>query len=150
MRDIAGVVRRARPLATAYTRDGLDPALRERVMVAVSRVNSCRGCTFVHERWAGRAGVAAEDLRAIDLGDIANLDARSRAAVAYAAALAEGRFRKPVDPNLAAGAREHLTPDELAAVDAVARAMALANLSSNTLEDLFDRTRRRCRPEVRG
>jgi len=146
VRDVVGVARRARPLATAYTRAGLDPALRERVMVAVSRVNSCRGCTYVHERWAGRAGVTAEDLQAIGLGELANLDERSRAAVAYAAALAEARFRGPIAPDLAAGASEHLTPGELAAVDAVARMMALANLSSNTIEELVDRAKQRCRP----
>lgn len=108
-------------------------------MVAVSRVNSCRGCTFVHERWAGRAGVTADDLQAIDLGDLENLDKRSRTAVAYAAALAEARFREPIAADLAACAGDQLTPDELAAVDAVARAMAFANLSANTLEELLGR-----------
>ena len=103
-------------------------------MVAVSRVNSCRGCTFVHERWAGRAGVTADDLQAIDLGDLEDLDKRSRAAVADAAALAEARFREPIAADLTACAGDQLTPDELAAVDAVARAMAFANLSANTLE----------------
>ncbi len=139
VRDVVGVARRARPLAGAYSGRGLDPALRERVMVAVSHVNACRGCTFAHERWAGRAGVSAEDLRAIGLGDLEDLDERSRVAVAYAAALAEARFREPVAADLAARASDRLTPGELAAVDAVARAMALANLSSNTFEGLLGR-----------
>jgi AhpD family alkylhydroperoxidase len=134
--DFVGVVRRAWPLANAYLRGGLDPALRERVMVAVSRVNACRGCTFVHERWARRAGVTSDDLQAIGLGDLGALDARDRAAVAYAAALAEGRFRGPIATDLAAGVRDQLTPGELAAVDALARVMALANLSANTAEGL--------------
>lgn len=108
-------------------------------MVAVSHVNSCRGCAYVHERWAGRAGVSSEDLHAIGLGDLGDLDDRSRAAVGYAAALAEGQFRRPVATDLAAAAGDRLTPDELAAVDAVARAMALANLSANTIEGLFGR-----------
>ena len=140
VRELAEVVRRTRPLAAAY-RGGLEPDLRERVMVAVSRVNSCRGCTFVHEGWAGRAGVSQDELEAIGMGDLGELDARNRAAVAYAAALAEARFREPVPADLAAGAAEHLSPDELTAVDAVARGMALANLSANTLEDLFGRVR---------
>ena len=141
IRDLLGVTRRARPLAAAYLRGGVDPKLRERVMVAVSRVNSCRGCTFVHERLATRAGVSSDDLEAIGLGDLGALDDRSRAAVAYAAALAETRFRGPIPADLAASAANHLTPDQLAAVDAVARAMALANLSANTAEELVDRLR---------
>jgi AhpD family alkylhydroperoxidase len=110
-------------------------------MVAVSRVNSCRGCTFVHERWASRAGVTAADLQAIGLGDLGVLNDRDWAAVAYAAALAEARFRGPIAADLAASVSDQLTPDELAAVDAVARMMALANLSTNTAEQLFDRFR---------
>jgi AhpD family alkylhydroperoxidase len=140
-RDLVAVALRARPLATAYLRGGLDPDLRERVMVAVSRVNSCRGCTFVHERWASRAGVAPDDLEAIGLGDLGGLDDRNRAAVAYAAALAEARFREPIPAELATSAAYHLEPDELASVDAVARAMALANLSANTVEEVCRRLR---------
>ncbi len=109
-------------------------------MVAVSRVNSCRGCTFAHERWASRVGVSAEDLEAIDSGDLEDLDDRSRAAVAYAAARAEARFRPPLAADLASGVGD-LTPDEIAAVDAVARAMTFANLSANTAERLFGRVR---------
>ena len=110
-------------------------------MVAVSRVNSCRGCTFVHENWAKRAGVSQDDVEAIGLGDLGDLDDRNRAAVAYAAALAEGRCRRPVPADLAASAADRLAPDELAAIDAVARAMALANLSANTVEELLGRLR---------
>lgn len=110
-------------------------------MVAVSRVNSCRGCTFVHERWANHTGVTPVELQAIDLGDLGDLDERNRAAVAYAAALAEARFRGPIAADLAADASNHLTPDELTAVDAVACAMAFANLSVNSLEELFSRLR---------
>ncbi len=137
--DVLGVARRARPLLGTYARGDLDPALRERVMVAVSHVNACRGCTYVHERWADRAGVSAADLEAIGIGDLEALDERDRAAVAYAAALAEARFREPVDPELAAAAARHLSPRELAAVEAVARMMAVANLTASTTEELLDR-----------
>ena len=124
--------RLATPGTDAYLRGGLDPALRERVMVAVSRVNACQGCTYVHESWARRAGVTADDLQAIGREDLGRLDDRDRAAVAYAAALAEARFRGPIGAGLAAGVDDHLTPRELAAVDAVARMMAFANLVANT------------------
>ena len=140
--------------SATYARGDLDPALRERVMVAVSRVNACRGCTYVHERWADRAGVSAADLEAIGLGDLDALDERDRAAVAYAAALAEARFRAAGRPRAAAAAARHLTPRELAAVEAVARMMAVANLTASTTEELLDRCpvrtrRRRSRPVSR-
>jgi len=81
--DIAGLWMRAPVLAGAYLGRRLDSGLRERVMVAVSRVNSCAGCTRGHERWALRAGVCAAELEAIGLGDLTQLDDRSRTAVVY-------------------------------------------------------------------
>lgn len=103
-------------------------------MVAVSRVNACRGCTFVHERWAARAGVSAEELEATGLGDFVDLDERSRAAVLFARARAESRFRRPVPAEIAANAAARLTARELEAVEAVARMIALANLTASTIE----------------
>ncbi len=141
--DVAGVLRRARPLAGVYLGRQLDRELRERVMVAVSRVNACRGCTRVHERWAIHAGVSAEEVAAIGLGDMAPLDDRSRVAVVYAAALAERRFRSPPPRAIAIAAAEHLSKGEIAAVEAVARAMALANLSVSTTEAVCGRLRLR-------
>ncbi len=142
---IVGVLRRAGPLAAVYLRGRLDPELRERVMVAVSRVNACRGCTFVHERWATRSGVTPDELAAIGLDDLATLDDRSRAAVLYATARAESRFSVPVPPDVAEEAASRLSPRELDAVEAIAQAMALANLSASTVAALGSRVQRSAR-----
>ncbi len=131
--DIVGLWLRAPTLAAVYLREALDPTLRERIMVAVSRVNACAGCTAVHERWAIRVGVPSSDLEALGLGDLARLDDRSRAAIVYATALAEDRFRGSPDGELIASASRYLTASDLRAVEAVARMIALANLSANTL-----------------
>ena len=81
-RFTGGVLRRSRALGDVYLRGRLRADDRERIMVAVSRVNSCEGCTRVHERWALRAGVSDEELRSLEIGDLAGLDARGRAAAA--------------------------------------------------------------------
>ena len=130
--DLTEVVLRGRLLAHAYT-GGLDSELRERVMVAVSQVNACGGCTRVHWRWALRAGVSSAELEALRAGDFEQLDARSRAAVHYAVERAEHRFEGSASAGIEESAREHLSARELEEIDAVARAMALANLSLNTL-----------------
>jgi len=135
--DVAAVVRRVGPLAAVFLHGRLDRRERERIMVAVSRVNACRGCTFAHQRWALHAGVSTEELRAIELGELAPLHDRSRAAVAYATALAEHRFHRPPPDDIAAAATLHLSPTERAAIEAVARLMALANLSANTAEAIL-------------
>lgn len=134
--DVAALAKSSVPLLRAY-RGGVEPALRERVMVAVSRANACQGCTRVHERWALRSGVTDDELRAIGLADLAALDEHSRAAVVYATERAERRFRAPPSPEVEQVARNHLSPAALEQVDAVARAMALANLSLNTLSAMI-------------
>jgi len=131
--DVLALCRQAPPLAAAYLGGDLDASLRERVMVAVSRVNACAGCTAVHERWALHAGVSTHELDAIGLGDLAELDERNRAAIVYATTRAEARFRGAPDPELVALVRRHLTTGELRATEAVARMIAIANLSANTL-----------------
>ena len=102
-------------------------------MVAVSQVNACAGCTRVHERWALRAGVSSTELEALHTGDLEHLDPRSRAAVSYAVARAQRRFAGSASEGIESSAREHLSVRELKEIEAVARAMALANLSLNTL-----------------
>lgn len=72
-----GVWVRAPRLWSAYL-GGLDRGVRERVMVAVSRANACAACTAVHERWALRSGITDDELDAIGLGELAQLDHRSR------------------------------------------------------------------------
>ncbi len=139
--DLAGVLRRAATLAGVYLRGDLDAETRERVMVAVSRVNACSGCSRVHQRWALRTGVSADELESIGLDDLAALDERSRAAILYATAAAEARFRRPIPAEVTAYAAEVLTSSELTAVDAVARAMTLANLSVNTTEAILASSR---------
>jgi AhpD family alkylhydroperoxidase len=145
VRELASLACRVRPLAEVYLRGRLDAAERERIMVAVSRVNACRGCTFVHQRWALRAGVTAEELDAIGLGDLAAFDPRSRAAVVYAAALAEHGFRRSPPKDIAAAAALQLTPADASAIEAVARLMALANLSANTASTALSSIRARVR-----
>lgn len=131
--DIARLSARLPVLVRVYRDGTLDRTTRERVMVAVSRVNTCAGCTVVHEQWALRAGVTPAELEAIGLGDLVRLDDRSRAAIIYAAALAEARFRAALDEELLASVRPHLTSLELRSVEAVTRLIALANLVANGL-----------------
>ena len=72
--------------------------------------------------------MSSEELEAIGLGDLAALDERSRAAVVYASALAEGRSRRPIAPEIAAAAAEHLSV-EVAARARTSHASALTGRS---------------------
>jgi len=108
-------------------------------MVAVSQANRCRECARVHRRWALRAGVSESELDALRAGEHEHLDPRSRAAVSYAVDLAQKRFAGSASPEAGEAreaARKHLSARELNQVEAIARAMTLANLTLNTLTKL--------------
>ena len=137
-KEAAAVLGSRRALADVYLRGRLSGREREHIMVAVSRVIACSGCTFVHERWALRAGATDDELRALQRGELTRLDGRSRAGVAYAMARAEAQF----DDASRAAAPSALTARDVAAVDAVARAMTFANLTVNTAEASWVRLRR--------
>jgi AhpD family alkylhydroperoxidase len=135
LQDAGALLRCLASLGRVYLRRTLDRAVREKVMVAVSDVNACAGCTAIHQRWALRTGVTATELEAIGLGELTRLDNRSRTAVIYATALAEGRFRTPVDHEVLMAVRGELTSTEISAVEAIARLIAFANLTTNALRE---------------
>ena len=131
--ELRAVARSTVALWGAYG-GGLNPQVRERVMLAVSRENSCSACALVHERWARRTGVPAADLDALRRAEPARLDPASAVAVAYATERARSRFQQPASAAATAALAEQLGHGAVAHVDAVARAMALANVTVNTLK----------------
>ena len=137
-RSVGGVVRASVPLARAY-RGSIDAALRERVMVAVSEANSCAGCSRVHQRLAVRAGVPDEDLEALGLGELAELDERSRVAIVFAVDRSRSGFSGEPPPEVLEAATGCFTATEIEEVEAVARAMTLANLTVGTTTALRSR-----------
>jgi len=129
--DIDALVRAGPRLLSIYLTARLEPALRECVMVAVSRANACARCTRVHEAWALRAGVPTEELEQLGAGELAAIRGEHRPAVVYAAALAEARF-KVISPDAQAVADEHLEPGRQRDIEAIARLISFANLSVNS------------------
>ncbi len=51
---------------------GLDPAFRERVMLAVTQVNDCRFCIHAHGKMAREAGLPPDEVRALLGGSFAD------------------------------------------------------------------------------
>lgn len=72
------------------SRGGLiTPAFRERLMLAVTSVNRCRYCTFMHTRLALSEGIAGEELKAILDGKMEGCPVEEIAALEYALHWAE-------------------------------------------------------------
>lgn len=143
IRDLTGLARVSPDLWRVY-RGGTSPALRERIMVAVSRANACAGCSRVHQRWAVRAGVTDDELEALGLDELARLNPADRAAVVYAVERSTAGFPGPVgapseDPEINAAISRYFTDEEIRQIDAVARSITFANLTVGTTEALRTR-----------
>ena len=103
---------------------GVDPRVRERVILAVTEVNGCRYCAWIHGSW--------QDY----LGDRGAEDAEE-ALVVYARACADAGV--PLDP---APLREHLPPEAVQAVRATVAQIEVSNLVGNTVDGLLARVTR--------
>jgi AhpD family alkylhydroperoxidase len=115
-------------LLSSYTRPNvLDPRTRERVILAVTEVNGCRYCAWIHGNWADF------------LGDgISRLDAEE-AVLTYARACADAG--KPLDP---APLRERGLPAaSVQAVRATVAQIEVSNLVGNTVDGLIARLTRK-------
>jgi len=67
----------------------LDGSLRERLMLAVTEVNACRFCSFIHTKRALKEGLSDEEVGALLGGNLENVPEEQRTAVLYAQHWAE-------------------------------------------------------------
>lgn len=138
LRDGAELAARGPTLARVYLLRGVVPRLRERVWLAVSGVNRCRYCLFVHGAWARRNGVGDREVDALVAGR-PDPDAQSdEAAVTYMQAWAERDFRAA--PAEVAAWFEDVFPRPMRErLMAVARMANFANRTGNTFDALLSR-----------
>lgn len=114
-------------LLASYAPGGpLDPRTRERVILAVTEVNGCRYCAWIHGSWADFLGGEDEEVEA------------EEALLAYARACADAG--EPLDP---APLADDLPPDAIRAVRATVAQIEVSNLVGNTVDGLLARLTRR-------
>jgi hypothetical protein len=113
-------------LISSYLPGGaIDGRTRERIILAVTEVNGCRYCAWIHGAW--------QDL----LGDVPTADA-DEALLTYARACADAG--RPLDP---APLADVLPPEALRAVRATVAQIEVANLVGNTADGLIARATRK-------
>jgi AhpD family alkylhydroperoxidase len=130
-------------LIAALFRPKISPALREKVMLAVTSVTDCRYCQWGHTHWAMAHGVSLDEVNQILGHQTASLAARDpaeAAAILFAQHYAEHPSR--VDPAAVANLREHFSDAQVAELVAYVRAITLGSLTGNTLDAVIDRFRR--------
>jgi len=109
---------------------GVDPALRERVILHVSAINTCAVCTAFHVRSAKRIGLDGDDIAAACALDLGGRDERTRAALRYAELRTLDLERD--HPDEVARFEALFSPDERAAIRATVDLFTFNNRFNNT------------------
>jgi AhpD family alkylhydroperoxidase len=111
---------------------GVDPALRERIILHVSAVNTCRVCTAFHVRSARRIGLDEADIAEACALDLGARDERTRAALRYAELRTLDLERD--HPDEVATFEAIFTPPEQRAIRATVDLFTFNNRFNNTWE----------------
>ena len=128
-------------LHAALTRQNVPRTLSEKIMLAVTRVNGCRYCSYAHARLALQAGVTETELCDLLTGEFGHIPPHERTALLFAQHYAEqgdrydaGAWQKLEDTYGADAARDMLVHIRL---------ITFANLYGNTFDALLERLRLR-------
>lgn len=110
---------------------------RERLMLAVTSVNECRYCSYVHARSALREGVKADEVEALLCGSVEGCPVEEGTALLYAIHFSEERGRPDGE------ARERVVsaygPERAAAIERALRMIYAGNMLGNTVDWLMHR-----------
>ncbi len=123
----------------------VDRPFMRRIMLAVTRVNGCRYCSYWHSRQALRGEMSEEEVRGLLDGDLGSVPAEQLPAILFAQHYAETAghpepesWRRLVETYGVEAANDVLT---------YIRMITLGNLLGNTFDALLSRLRGRPAPE---
>ncbi len=93
-----------------WLKEEVDPGFREELMLAVSRLNGCRFCSWGHHEWAQISGVSDEELAQLEQLDPSGFDRRKWVAISYVRALVKENFER-VQPELRRAMQHKYSPE---------------------------------------
>ncbi|MBN1321555.1 MAG: carboxymuconolactone decarboxylase family protein [Thermoleophilia bacterium] len=135
--DLYAVARERRRIGRYEEVEKIDPAFRERLMLAVTEVNGCRYCAYVHTKAALAAGLSDADIRALATGSMEGCPPEQLPALLYAEHWAETNA-KP-DPETRERVVETYGKAKTEAMELALRMIRVGNLMGNTADYLLYR-----------
>ncbi|MHB0876278.1 MAG: carboxymuconolactone decarboxylase family protein [Anaerolineae bacterium] len=141
VRALAGVLWHFPALVRAVRGVRVSRQFGEEIMLAVTQVNGCRYCSYVHSRMALRAGVTADEMERLLALEIGTFPEGQSVALAFAQHYAESDGK----PDAEALARLESYYGAKMARDIIAyiRVITFANLSGTTVDAFLSRLRGR-------
>ena len=141
LRDLGALLWHLPGLVRAVRSVRVSRQFGEEIMLAVTQVNGCRYCSYMHSRMALRAGVTAEELERLMAQEIGAFPEEEAVALAFAQHYAESAGK----PGAEAAARLQSYYGASMARDIMAyiRAITFSNLAGNTVDAFLSRLRGR-------
>ncbi len=127
-------------LYKVWVKHELDPGFREELMLAVSKFNDCRYCSWGHHEWAHIVGIPEDELAQIEQMDPTDFDRRKWLAISYVRALVGAKFGE-VEGDLLKEMRANYTGREIEEIRLVAKVMDISNRGANTWDSMLSRLR---------
>ena len=130
--DMRAAMSRRETLRSAMRGEGLDSALRERLMLVVTGVNGCRYCSYVHAREALAEGISQDEIMSLGEHMFEGSPPEEVPALLYAQHWAE-TDGKP-DPAIRERIGQRYGRDVLERIEAVLLIIRMGNLMGNTMD----------------
>ena len=137
-KEVAGLARDFELVAS--TLGGMPPAFRERIMLAVTGVNDCRYCRFMHTRIGLVSGLTRIEAARILAGDFVDVPEDDRPALEFARGWATRNAGE--DPAERMRLVERYGQPKADRIEMCCRLIRLGNLSGNTFDSLLFRMSR--------
>jgi AhpD family alkylhydroperoxidase len=112
--------------------DSLDPAFRERLMLAVTAVNGCHYCSYYHARQALVVGISPQEADAMTAGVMDNCPPEQLPAVLYAQHWAESDARP--DPTVRQRIVQMYGAETIEAIELALHTIRMGNMAGNTFD----------------
>lgn len=131
-KDIKELIRLRKIVKTHGYKDEISDDFRERIMLAVTGVNDCSYCTYIHSKLALQSGLKKEELNLILKGEYANCPEQEIPAILYAQHWADSN----ANPGLEARHKlvEVYGEKKATNIEMYLRIIRLGNLSGNTFD----------------
>ena len=135
--DLRSIARENRRIRRSPEAEKIDPAFRERLMLAVTEVNGCRYCAYVHAKAALAAGLNNTDITSLAAGSLEGCPPEQVPALLYAQHWAETDGRP--DPETRERIVETYGKAKTEAVELALRMIRVGNLTGNSADYLLYR-----------
>ena len=137
VKDVLHVGLRLPRLIQAEFAKRIDSAFREKIMLAVTNVNDCRYCRFVHTMLARALGVSEDEIVSIWNNELRGVDEYQRVAIEYARHYTESKRRPSAE--MERRLEDFYGRDKAHDIRLYIRAILIGNLTGNTFDALLGR-----------